>query len=66
MRNYYQYCLHLIQKSPSNLAICKSRNWELGNQIRGMIGIRGIRAGMRGFRVGMQGIGLGMWGMWGM
>ena len=35
----------------SALAICKSRNGESGNGIRGMMGTWGIRAGTQGIRV---------------
>ena len=48
------------------LAICKSRNEESENGMRGMIGIRGIRVGMRRIRVGMwemRGIRMGMQGI---
>ena len=61
-------------------AICKSRNGELGNGMRGMMGTQGIRVGERGIRVvtwrskvgtreigvGMRGMGVGMLGMRGM
>ena len=44
-------------------AICWSRNGELGNGTRGMMGTQGIRVGTRGIRVGKQGIRVGMWGI---
>ena len=51
-------------------AICKSRNGELGNGMRGMMGTQGIRMGERGIRVvtwrskvGPRGIRAGMWGI---
>ena len=47
----------------SAFAICKSRNGESGNGMRGMIGTRGIRAGTRGIRVGTRGIKVGMRGI---
>ena len=46
------------------VAICKSRNGELGNGMRGMVGMRGITVGVMGMR-GMRGIRVGMMGMWG-
>ena len=49
-------------------AICKNRNGESGNRMRGMremgVGMQGIRVGMQGIWVGMRGIRVGMWGMW--
>ena len=55
-------------------AICKNRNGESGNRMRGMremgvgmqgirVGLQGIWVGMRGIRVGMQGIEVGMRGI---
>ena len=51
-------------------AICKSRNGELGNGMRGMMGTQGIRVGERGIRVvtwrskvGTREISVGMRGM---
>ena len=46
--------------------ICKSRNGESGNGMKGRMGTRGIKVGMQGIRVGMRGMGLGMLGMRGM
>ena len=43
-----------------NLAICKSRNGESGNGMRGMMGMRGTRVGMRGMEVVIRGIWVGM------
>ena len=37
-------------------AICKNRNEELGNGMRGMMGTRGIRVGTRGMGLGMLGM----------
>ena len=45
------------------MAVCKSRNGESGNGMKGMMGMRVIRVGMRGIGVGMRGIGLGMRGI---
>ena len=47
------------------MAFCKSRNGELGNGMRGMMGTWRINAGMRRIRVGMRGMGVGMLGMQG-
>ena len=47
------------------MAFCKSRNGELGNGMRGMMGTWGIKAGMRRIRVGMRDMGVGMLGMQG-
>ena len=50
-------------------AICKSRNGESGNGMRGMMGMWGISVGMMGMKgikvgmMGMQGIAVGMWGI---
>ena len=41
------------------VAICKSRNGELGNGMRGMVGMQGITVGVMGMR-GMRGIRVGM------
>ena len=35
------------------MAICKRRNGELGNGMRGMMRMQVIRVGMQGIRVGM-------------
>ena len=43
------------------LVICKSRNGDSGNRMRGMIGTRRIKVRMRGTRVGTLGIKLRMW-----
>ena len=51
------------------MAICKSRNRESGNGMRGMMGMWGIRVGMmrmwgmRGITVGMRGITVEMRGI---
>ena len=45
-------------------SICKSREGDLGNGMRGMMGMQRIRVGMRGIRVEMWGMEVGMWGMW--
>ena len=50
-----------VSKTEIVMAICKSRNRESGNGMRGMMGTRGIRLGMQGIRVGMRGIRLRMW-----
>ena len=47
----------------SALAICKSRNGESGNGMRGMMGTSGIRVGTREIRVGARGMGVEMLGM---
>ena len=44
-------------------AICKSRNGESGNGLRGMMGTQAIKVGTRGIRVGIRGMGMGMRGM---
>ena len=44
-------------------SICKSREGELGNRMRGMMGMQRIRVRMRGIRVEMWGMEVGMWGM---
>ena len=53
--------------STLKLAICKSRNGESENKMKGMrgmgIGIRGIWVGMRGIRLVMRGIGVRMRGI---
>ena len=41
-------------KQEVKLATCKSRNVELGNGMRGMMGTRGIRVGKRRIKVGMR------------
>ena len=41
-------------------AICKSRNGELGNRMRGLMGMRGTRVGMFGISLGMRGMGVGI------
>ena len=50
------------------LAICKSRNGESGNGMRGTwgmgVGMRGIWVEMRGIKVEMRGIDVGIWGIW--
>ena len=56
-------------------AICKSRNGESGNEMRGMTEMWGITVRMRGIRIGMiemwrirvgiKGIRVGMIKMWG-
>ena len=43
-----------------NTAICKSRNEESGNGMKGMIRMRGIKMGMQGIGEGMRGIRVGM------
>ena len=66
------------RKAYTNWAICKSRNGESGNRMRGKMGMREIRVGMiemlgvrgriRGIRVGMigmRGIRVGMRGFGG-
>ena len=45
-----------VSFAKSARAICKSRNGESGNGIRGTMGRRGIRAETRGIRVGTRGI----------
>ena len=48
-------------------AICKSRNGESWNRMRGMMEMRGISVGIRGINVenaGNQGGNVGMRGMW--
>ena len=42
------------------LAICKNRNGESGNGMRGMMGTQGIRMGTWESRVEMRGMGVGM------
>ena len=44
----------------THLAICKSRNGESGNGMRGMMGTRGIRVGTRRIKVEIRGMGVGM------
>ena len=41
-------------------AICKSRNGELGNRMRGLMGMRGTRVEMFGISLGMRGMGVGI------
>ena len=43
-------------KQEVKLATCKSRNGELGNGMRGMMGTQEIKVGMRGIRVGTRGM----------
>ena len=52
-----------VSFAKSARAICKSRNGESGNGIRGTMGRRGIRAETRGIRVGTRGIKVGMCGI---
>ena len=42
-------------------AVFTGRNGESGNEMRGKMGMRGIRVGMWGAMVGMRGIRVGMW-----
>ena len=44
-------------------SIWKSREGELGNGMREMMGMQRIRVGMREIRVEMWGMEVGMWGM---
>ena len=66
----FRISVYLGPETYSESAICKSRNRESGNGMRGMMGMREIRVrtrrirvGMRGIKVGMQGIRVGMWGI---
>ena len=45
------------------LAICKNRNGESGNGMRGMMGKQGIRMGTWEIRLGTRGIKVGMRGI---
>ena len=54
----------------NNLAICGSRNEELGNGMMGMMGMQGIRVGMRDGGRNVENTGnvwnrVGMWGIGG-
>ena len=61
-KHFYFYTTfpHVVGAKWKNLlAICKSGNGELGNKMREMMGMRGIRVemmGMWGFRIWIQGI----------
>ena len=50
-----------VSKTEIVMAICKSRNRESGNGMRGMMGTRGITVGTRGIKVGMRGMGWECW-----
>ena len=50
-------------RSLKKRAICKSRNGESGNVMRGLMGTQRIREGTQGSRVGAQGIRVGILGM---
>ena len=45
-------------------AICKNWDRELGNGMRGMRGMWGIKVGMQGIGVRMREMGVGIRGMW--
>ena len=52
-----------VSFAKSSGPICKSRNGESGNGMRGTMGMRGIRVETRGIRVGTRGIKVGMRGI---